>query len=145
LTYRKHSQRKYGLERIKRKLATPRVIYHPPWKPPEHVVKEIKREFKENPNRKTASDTEAMVYLQTASLAAPLNEQACRIYFYLFRKYLKKKGWKSFKGSTAFLDDYKTLSDYDKRELAKLKDWIYKQQQKDLAERRKALMRQKHD
>ena len=156
MTYKKQTKRKYeqarrfghprsNRERLKRHLArfgskklpprgtglqTPKIVYYPPWIPPENLIQEIKEEFKKNPNRKTASDLEAMVYLHTASLAQPLNSQACRIYFYLFRKYLKKHGWKKFEGNLSFLNQYKTLSAYDKRELSKLEEWIFKQQQK---------------
>jgi len=114
----------------------PRIIHHPSWPPPEAVLEDVRKELAK-PNRKTASDMEAMAYLNTASGAAPFNDQACRIYFYLFRKYLKSKGWKKFKGDMAFLDQHKTLSEYDERELRKLKDWIFKEQQKDMTERLK--------
>ena len=113
------------------------VVHHPSWPPPENLVKEIKEEMRKDPNRKTASDLEAMAYLQTASLAAPLNDQACRIYFYLTRNYLKGKGWKKFEGDMNFLDQHKTLSEYDERELKHLKGWIFEQQQKVLEERGK--------
>jgi hypothetical protein len=116
---------------------TPPVIHHPAWSPPENLVEEIKEEMRKNPNRKTASDTEAMAYLNTASLAAPLSDQLCRIYFYLTRNYLKGKGWKKFDGSMSFLGQHRTLSEYDRRELNKLKNQIFKDQQKVLKERRK--------
>jgi len=116
---------------------TPPVIHHPSWLPPEDLIRDVKEEMAKNPNRKTASNLEAMVYLNTASLAAPLSEQWCRIYFYLTREYLKSKGWKKLEGSMKFLDEYKSLSSHDQRELKSLKDWIFKQQKKILAERRK--------
>jgi len=116
---------------------TPPVIHHPSWPPAEHLVKEIKEELRKTPRRKTASDLEAMTYISTASGAAPLNEQWYRIYCHLTRNYLKSKGWKKFDGSMKFLDDHKTLSRYDQRELSSLKQWIFKQQQKVLKERRK--------
>ena len=116
---------------------TPPVIHHPAWPPPENLVEEIKKEMRKTPNRKTASDLEAMAYLNTASLAAPLSDQLCRIYFHLTRKYLKGKGWKKFDGSMSLLDQHKTLSEYDRRELNKLKDQIFRDQQKILRERRK--------
>jgi len=116
---------------------TPPVIHHPSWPPPEEVVRDIKEEMRKNPNRKTASDLEAMAYFQTASLAAPLSDEGCRIYFHLTRKYLKSKGWKKFEGSMKFLDQHKTLSEHDERGLKRLKNWIFAQQQKELAERRK--------
>ncbi len=116
---------------------TPRVIHHPAWPPPENLVQEIKKELKSAKRRKTASDLEAMAYLNTISMAAPMSEQWCRIYFHLTYKYLKKKGWKKFEGTMGFLTKHRTLNEHDKRELEKLKAWIFKEQQKDLAERRK--------
>lgn len=114
---------------------TPPVIYCPSWPPPEAIVNEIKEEMQKNPNRRTASDLEAMAYLQTASLAAPLNDQACQIYFYLMRSYLKGKGRKKFDGSMDFLNQHQLLSEYDERELRRLKGWIFEQQKKALRER----------
>ncbi|MEM2922480.1 MAG: hypothetical protein QXF26_09225 [Candidatus Bathyarchaeia archaeon] len=116
---------------------TPPVIHYPSWQPPEDLIKDVKDEMAKNPNRKTASDLEAMAYLNTASLAAPLSEEWGRIYFYLTREYLESRGWKKFEGSMKFLDEYKSLSIHDQREMKSLKDWIFKQQQKILAERRK--------
>jgi hypothetical protein len=115
----------------------PKVIHHPSWPPPEEVVADIKEEFRKNPNRKTASDLEAMAYLNTASMAGPMSEKWCRIYFYLTRKYLMKKGWKKFKGGMEFMDGYKTLRPGDERELKHLKEWIFEEQKKELAERRR--------
>ena len=56
---------------------TPRVIYHPGigFKPVPGLVEEIKKEWQENPDRKTASDLEAMCYLQTVSTAGPMSRQ----------------------------------------------------------------------
>jgi len=116
----------------------PKVIHHPGWPPSEEVVAEIKEEFRKNPNRKTASDLEAMACLNTASTGGPMSEEWCRIYFYLTRKYLLKKGWKKFKGGMEFLDGYKTLRPEDERELKRLKEWIFGEQEKELAERRRA-------
>jgi hypothetical protein len=115
----------------------PRVIYHPAWPPPDNLVQEIKEEYETHPGRKTASDLEAMAYLSTVSLAAPLNVQYCRIYFHLTRRYLKRKGWRTFDGSMKFLDQYRSLNEDDRRKLKQLKDWIFARQKKDLAERLK--------
>lgn len=116
---------------------TPRVVYHHGWEPPRHLVEEIKKKFKQSPNRDTASDLEAIAYLQTASLAGPPSPQYCRIYFYLMRKYMQSKGWKKFQGSMAFLNKHKTLSEVDQRELNRLKEWIFRTQKKDSVQRRK--------
>jgi len=44
---------------------------------------------------------------------------------------------KRLKAAYPSLNQYRSLSDFEKRELQKLKDWIWKQQQKDLKERMK--------
>jgi hypothetical protein len=120
----------------------PRIIYHPHGgEPPRQLKEDIKKEWKKHPKRKTATDLEALAYLSSSSLTAPLDGEHTRIYLYLSRKYLKSKGWKKFDGSMAFLKEHKLLSDYEKRLLQKLKDWIWKQQQKDLAERKRRAKR----
>lgn len=117
-------------------LIMPPVIVHASWTPPEWIIEDAKKEAAK-PNRRTASDVEALAYLYGASLSMPLNEQWCRIYCHLTRNYLKSKDWKKSDWSMKFLDDHKTLSRYDQRELSSLKQWIFKQQQKVLKERRK--------
>jgi hypothetical protein len=115
----------------------PRIINYPGgWGPPEGIVEDIKKEL-QNPKRKTASDVEVVAYLSSASLAFPLSEEWIRIYLYLARNYFKAKGWKKFDGSMSFLNEYKSLREDDKRELQRLKDWIFEQQKKDLAERQR--------
>ena len=104
---------------------------------PEDLREDIKKEWKKHPNRKTATDLEAMAHLMSASAIGPLDTEHTRIYLYLARKYLKSKGWKRFKGSMAFLNNYKSLSENEKRLLQRLKDNIWKEQQRELAERRK--------
>lgn len=72
-----------------------------------------------------ATDIEAAIYLYTASLAAPLDRQRTDIYLYLCTKYEKRLG-------KQVPNDIRKgeISDYDKRELDELKDWIYRQQVK---------------
>ena len=117
----------------------PRIIYHPKgFTIPEELKKDIKEEWRKHPRRKTATDLEAMAYLMSASGAAPLSPEYSRIYLHLARKYfIRKHGAKAIKGGLSFLNQYRSLSDFEKRELQKLKDWIWKQQQKDLKERMK--------
>jgi len=115
----------------------PKVIYYPPWEPPETLLAEVKKELAENPNRTTASDLEAMTYMNTAFMSFPPPEQWCRIYFYLVRKHFEKKGHDFTNNCLSFLQDYQTLDQFDERELRRLKDWIFQVQKKDLAERRR--------
>jgi len=118
----------------------PRIIYHQGGgEPPEGILNDIRKEF-ENPNRKTASDTEVAAYLSTASLVAPLSEEWIRIYMYVTRNYMKSKGLK-IDGAMAFLNEYKTLRPDDEREMKRLKEWIFDTQKKDLAEKEKQAKR----
>jgi len=107
---------------------------------PEEMREDIKKEWKKHPNRKTATDLEAMAYLHSLSAIGPLDTEHTRIYACLMREYLKSKG-KKFKGKLAFLNEHKSLSEYEKRLLQKLKDRIWNAQQRDLAERRKRAKR----
>ncbi|RLF98115.1 MAG: hypothetical protein DRN49_06425 [Thaumarchaeota archaeon] len=119
----------------------PRIIHHPGWPPPPELIEDIKAEWEKprNKRRKTATDLEALAYLNTFSMATPLNMEGYAIYCHLTYKYLKKKGWKDsdIKKTMPWLLEHKRLSDVEKRELEKLKDWIYKQQMKDLKQREK--------
>ncbi|RLI39580.1 hypothetical protein DRO64_10340 [Candidatus Bathyarchaeota archaeon] len=70
---------------------------------------------------KTATDYEAMVYLHTASLAAPLSEEWQNIYAYLFSKYHPREARKI----GVYRDE---LTEAEKRKLLDLKKWLYKRQ-----------------
>jgi len=82
---------------------------------PEELREDIRKEWKKHPKRKTATDLEAMAHLMSASAIGPPDTEHTRIY----------------------LNEHRSLSDYEKRLLQRLKDHIWKEQQKDLAERRK--------
>lgn len=71
-----------------------------------------------------ATDYEAMVYLSTASLSAPLSSMWTRIYMYLFKKFYPEK--------SDFIPDYEAkLHDYtDMPQLIRLKRWLYKTSKK---------------
>lgn len=86
-------------------------------------------ELATNSDRKTASDLEALLYFNTASMAGPFSSQGYRTYFHLMHNYLRSKGW-TFDTALPFLKDYPTLSEYDRQELDRLKRWIFQQQKK---------------
>jgi len=66
-----------------------------------------------------STDYEAMTYLSTASLSAPLSRSAQRIYFHLFKKFYPKK--------SDFIHEYEAKLDIQtKPELLRLKRWLYK-------------------
>jgi len=141
-SYRPKPSRHYAKHRGPRHQPQPQlrppVISHPGWTPPNHLIEEIKAEFTKTQDRRTASDLEAMAYLNTASSAAPLSEQWARIYFYVSRKYVLGK-FKKIPDGMEFLDECKTLGPDDMCELNQLKDWIFKKQQAELEKARKAL------
>ena len=89
------------------------------------VTEEMKDRIKfsrlTEPLGKTATDYECMVYLHTATLAGKPSERWCRVYEHLF--------------SQAYPDQAKKIGLYrngldevDRRELDKLRDWIYDRQ-----------------
>lgn len=81
------------------------------------------------PLAKTATDYECMVYLHTASLAAMPSDRWCRIYEHLFSQAYPEQAKK--------IGVYRNgLNDVEKRELMRLRDWIYEQQMKGIREKR---------
>ena len=69
----------------------------------------------------TATDYEAMIYLHTASLAAPLAKEWRNVYEYLFSKYHPDEARR--------MGVYRNeLSELERRKLEDLKKWIYKRQ-----------------
>lgn len=67
-----------------------------------------------------ATDYEAMIYISTVSLSAPLDRMWLRIFFYLFKKFYPKR--------SDFIPDYeaKLNPHMDMGELNRLKRWLYK-------------------
>jgi len=103
------------------------IVGYPPWH--QDITDEMKGRVKIermkalmlNENLDMATDYEAMVYLHTASLAAPMNSRWCRIYLYLFKKFYPKKA--------DFISEADaTVSKYELRYLNDLKRWIYRKQ-----------------
>ena len=73
------------------------------------------------PFEKSATDYEAMVYLFTASLAVPFSERWYNIYTFLFSKYYPEQA----KRIGVYREN---ISESEKRELSRLKKWIYQKQ-----------------
>ena len=96
----------------------------------ERLVENM-RSIKEADGHK-GTDAEAVAYLYTASLTAPMTENWTRIYLYVASKEMAKHG-------TEVPDDIKveSLSDYELGELNKLKSWIYDKRVKARKERAK--------
>lgn len=73
-----------------------------------------------------ATDYEAMIYVMTASLANPLNRDWFNIYAYLFRKFYPEQAKTIFSEHEGI-----ELAKYtEARELQRLKQWLWKTQNK---------------
>jgi len=71
-----------------------------------------------------ATDYEAMIYLSTASLSAPLGNEWGRIFCWLFRKF--------YPDAAEQFGMKDELHDYERQELERLKEWIYRKQREAL-------------
>lgn len=73
-------------------------------------------------DEKTASETEALWYLSTVSLAQPLDHSWYRIFMFLFRQWCIKTN----KGLPDFTREQVTLEKYEEHDLKRLRDWLYR-------------------
>lgn len=73
-------------------------------------------------NEKLATETEALWYLSTASLVAPMDNNWYNIFMYLSRRYLTrtKKELPDFLKENIILDEY-----VEEPELHRLRQWLY--------------------
>ena len=79
-----------------------------------------------------ADDLDALLYLQSASLAVPFNAHWTRIYLHLFKKY-----YGHIAPPEILEDAPDELDNYEKTLLDDLKHWIFKQQMKAIEEKLK--------
>jgi len=99
----------------------------------EKLVKEermlrIMKALKNNEEINEATDIEALIYLYTTSLAIPLSNDWCEIYFWLIKQCLFLKNNKEIPEDLDFINV--ELDEYQKQLLKELKRWIYKVQQR---------------
>ena len=80
--------------------------------------------------KKRALEFEALLYLYTASLAIPFSEEWFRIYMFLFKKYFPEAG-------AIVHSERIVLTERENSLLRGLRKWIFKQQLKRIAEKRK--------
>ena len=117
------------------KLTRP-IVLHPQWMEiPEILKKEIERQRAlqvQNNEEGEATDAEALAYLYSASLAAPLRSEYVRIYLYLFRRTMRRLGIEP----PPDLCDVESLSEDEERELKELKRWLWKRSLKGAKKRR---------
>ena len=88
----------------------------------------------------TATDAEAASYLFTASLSAPIGSDWTQIYLYIAGGEIKNET------KTEMPADLKVeaLTDYQRRELNQLKNWIYQQRVKYRKAKKKELRQGEH-
>ncbi len=84
-----------------------------------------------NPDSQKVGDAEVIAYLMTASLLTPLPSELTEIYTFLTAKMMSKKG----KNMDQFLQDKleRGLSEYERTELERLRNTIYKQRGGDIS------------
>jgi hypothetical protein len=85
----------------------------------------------------TGTDAEACAYLMTVSLTQPMDSDWSQIYLYVAGQAYKRWG----KGKMPAAIAVESISEYQRRELNRLKSWLYHQRvkarlEKDRAERR---------
>lgn len=104
---------------------------------PEWLLKWIKLDrmiaLMKNEYEGAATDSEALAYLVPASLEAPMGHDWSQIYLYLATKVIRESGHAELPKDVAV----ETLNDYQQRILKGLKEWIWNQQDKALAKRKK--------
>jgi hypothetical protein len=84
------------------------------------------KNMKNSEEVKEATDVEALIYLYTASLSMPLDDEWTEIYLWLTKKHLEKNK----KELPDFLKEIGELDEYERELLNELKRWIYNAQQK---------------
>jgi len=110
------------------------IIGHPAWK--DSITAEQKariqverlKQIKESNGEKIteATDYEALVYVMTVSFAMPLNTTWFNIYTFLFRKFHPEQANQIFESHEGQkLDEF-----IEQRDLTRLKQWLWKQQNK---------------
>jgi hypothetical protein len=89
----------------------------------------------------TGTDAEACAYLYTAGLTAPMDHDWSQIYLYVTTRIYKRWG----KGEIPTDIAVESISDYQMRELNRLKDWLYRQRSRIRLERERAERREKKE
>jgi hypothetical protein len=123
MTYRKQSGRQYS-EKSHKPHEKP-IIGHSGWQgtiSPEQVKRiriERRKQIEQSPGTKIteATDYEALVYVSTASFAAPLDSTYAKIMMYLFQKYYPEQ---------TVIPEKVTLGNCEEHHLKRLKEWLNK-------------------
>ena len=109
----------------------------------ERLLENMKTHIGEKP---TGGDLEACMYLYTVSLSRPMGDQWSRIYLYLATQAMRR--WQKAEVPANIAVD--SISDYDLKALAGLKDFIYRKRlehrkEKESGERREAREKAKEE
>jgi hypothetical protein len=97
---------------------------------PDTLKEDIKISRMLNPDRQTATNEEAIGYLTTASLAAPLDRVHANVFLILSNVYIFKKT-----GQKPMPEYVRDMTDEELQALTRLRDWIFKTQEKHMAKR----------
>jgi hypothetical protein len=89
----------------------------------------------------TGTDAEACAYLYTAGLTAPMDHDWGQIYLYVASQTYKQWGKNEMPADIAV----ESISDYQMRELNRLKEWLYRQRSRIRLERERAENREKKE
>ena len=89
----------------------------------------------------TGTDAEACAYLYTAALTQPMDHDWSEIYLYIATKTYHKWGKNEMPGDIAV----DSISDYQMKDLNRLKEWLYRKRTQVRLERDRAERRQKKE
>ena len=89
----------------------------------------------------TGTDAEACAYLYTAALTQPMDHDWSEIYLYIATKTYRKWGKNEMPGDIAI----DSISDYQMKDLNRLKEWLYRKRTQVRLERDQAERRQKKE
>ena len=141
---RKHIHKNTGkmVEKVVKALFKP-IIVHPGWKEvPENVLRDIRIQRLQQVlkgEEGEATDAEALAYLSSASMVAPMRSEWVRIYEYVFQRYLD---WNGIPRPEFLREDIK-LSKYEESELKRFRIWLWDQAERAWKEKMKKMKKEK--
>jgi len=118
------SRFRHKLEKVLINLNRPIILHPGGLEIPDNLKKQISIERAEQilkGNFDEVTDTEVMIYLSSASMAAPLSQEYFNIYLYCFQKTMKRI---SIEVPPDLLK-VKNLTDYEEQLVNDLKGWIW--------------------
>lgn len=142
----KHIHKNTGkvVEKVVKALFKP-VIVHPGWlEAPENVLRDIRIQRLQQVlkgEEGEATDAEALAYLSSASMVAPMHSEWVRIYEYIFQRYLD---WNGIPRPEFLREDIR-LSKYEESELGRLKRWLWDQAEKAWKEKMKKMKKEERE